>query len=35
VLSHKLGGVMFWEYSNDPAGTLLDVIHRSLAVPSP
>jgi chitinase len=35
VLSHKLGGVMFWEYYNDPAGTLLDVIHRSLAVPSP
>jgi chitinase len=35
VLSHNLGGVMFWEYSNDPAGTLLGVIHRSLPVPSP
>lgn len=30
VLSHKLAGVMFWEYSNDPSGTLLRAIHDSL-----
>jgi chitinase len=30
VLSHKLGGVMFWEYSNDPSGTLLRAIDDSL-----
>ena len=30
VLSHKLGGVMFWEYSNDPSGTLLRAIDESL-----
>ena len=30
VLSHKLGGVMFWEYSNDPSGTLLRAINDSL-----
>ena len=30
VLSQKLGGVMFWEYSNDPSGTLLRAIHDSL-----
>ena len=30
VLSHKLGGVMFWEYSADPSGMLLGVINQSL-----
>lgn len=30
VLSHKLGGVMFWEYSGDSAGTLLGVLNQSL-----
>jgi chitinase len=30
VLTHKLGGVMFWEYSGDPSGTLLGTISQSL-----
>jgi chitinase len=30
VLAHHLGGVMFWEYSNDPSGTLLHAIDASL-----
>jgi chitinase len=30
VLDHKLGGVMFWEYSGDPAGELLGVINHLL-----
>jgi chitinase len=30
VLSRGLGGVMFWEYSGDPSGTLLSVINKSL-----
>ena len=30
VLSQGLGGVMFWEYSNDPSGTLLRAINDSL-----
>ncbi len=30
VLKQRLGGVMFWEYSNDPSGTLLGAIHDSL-----
>jgi len=29
VISHKLGGVMFWEYTNDPSGTLLHAIRDS------
>jgi chitinase len=29
VSSHKLGGVMFWEYSGDPSGTLLRSINES------
>ena len=29
VLTHKLGGVMFWDYSGDPAGILLGAIHQS------
>jgi chitinase len=30
VLTHKLGGVMFWSYSDDPSGTLLGVINQTL-----
>jgi chitinase len=32
VLEHKLGGVMFWDYSGDPAGILLGAINQSLRV---
>ncbi len=30
VLSHKLGGIMFWSYFNDPSGELLSAIDRGL-----
>jgi chitinase len=30
VLEHKLAGVMFWEYSNDPSGVLLQSINAGL-----
>lgn len=30
VLDHNLGGVMFWEYSGDPSGALLDAIDIGL-----
>jgi chitinase len=30
VLIHKLGGVMFWDYSGDPSGALLGTINQSL-----
>jgi GH18 family chitinase len=30
VVAHHLGGVMFWDYSNDPSGTLLHAIDESL-----
>jgi chitinase len=30
VLTHKLGGVMFWDYSGDPSGALLHAIQSSL-----
>ena len=30
VRSHKLGGVMFWEYFGDPDGTLLQAIDKGL-----
>ena len=30
VVTHKLGGVMFWEYSGDPAGVLLKAINQPL-----
>jgi chitinase len=30
VLAHKLGGIMFWEYSGDAAGVLLGTIDQSL-----
>lgn len=29
VLTHKLGGVMFWDYSGDPSGALLQAIQGS------
>ena len=32
--AHKLGGVMFWEYANDPSGTLLGAIHKALLTDS-
>jgi chitinase len=36
VRKNHLGGVMFWEYSGDPSGTLLGVIDKSLRdAPSP
>jgi chitinase len=30
VKSHKLGGVMFWQYGNDPSEALLKTIYDSL-----
>jgi chitinase len=30
VKDHKLGGIMFWEYSSDPTGALLRTINRTL-----
>jgi chitinase len=30
VLTHKLGGVMFWDYESDPSGTLLRAIDNAL-----
>jgi chitinase len=30
VLAQKLGGVMFWEYTNDPSGALLGAINDAL-----
>jgi chitinase len=30
VLEHKLGGIMFWEYSADPKGALLDTVDQGL-----
>jgi len=32
VLKQKLGGVMFWDYSGDPAGVLLGAINQSLSM---
>ncbi len=31
VLSHKLGGVMFWEYFGDPSGKLLETINQAFS----
>lgn len=31
VLDHKLGGIMFWDYSGDPTGVLLDTIDRGFS----
>jgi len=33
VRTHKLGGVMFWDYESDPSGTLLHAAHDSLYSP--
>ncbi len=30
AVSHQLGGVMFWEYLDDPSGELLEAIDRAL-----
>jgi chitinase len=30
ITEHKLAGIMFWEYSSDPTGTLLKAINQSL-----
>ena len=30
VLTHQLGGVMFWDYSGDPSGALLRAIDTTL-----
>jgi chitinase len=30
VLDHKLAGIMFWDYSSDPSGKLLDAIDTGL-----
>lgn len=30
VMTHGLGGVMFWQYSQDPSGVLLQTIDRTL-----
>lgn len=35
VLSHRLGGVMFWEYFDDPSGTLTETIDRALQASAP
>ena len=35
VLAHKLGGVMFWDYSNDSDGKLLKTIDSELLHPVP
>jgi chitinase len=35
VLTRHLGGMMFWDYSNDPSGTLLHAIDESLLKQSP
>jgi chitinase len=30
VLSHKLAGVMFWDYESDSSGALLDALNEGL-----
>ena len=30
AVDHKLAGIMFWDYSGDPTGTLLDAIDKTL-----
>ncbi|HMF65321.1 MAG TPA: glycoside hydrolase family 18 protein [Edaphobacter sp.] len=34
VTEHHLGGIMFWEYSNDSTGILLQAVHAGLIPPS-
>lgn len=31
VLEHRLAGIMFWEYTNDPTGTLLHAVDSGLS----
>jgi len=33
IKAHNLGGIMFWEYSDDPSGVLLQTIDRALRKP--
>jgi len=33
VTSHRLRGIMFWEYSNDTTGILLEAVHGGLTPP--
>jgi chitinase len=35
VRAHRLGGIMFWEYFNDPSGKLLDAVNLSLHESAP
>jgi chitinase len=35
VMTHGLGGVMFWQYSDDPSGALLQTIARTLHQSTP
>lgn len=35
VMTHRLGGVMFWQYSLDPSGVLLETIARTLHQSTP
>ncbi|HEU4636144.1 MAG TPA: glycoside hydrolase family 18 protein [Edaphobacter sp.] len=35
VVSHRLRGIMFWEYSNDTTGILLEAVHGGLTPPPP
>jgi chitinase len=35
VNAHKLRGIMFWEYSNDTTGILLEAVHGGLTPPPP
>jgi chitinase len=34
LLDHHLGGIMFWDYSSDPSGALLDAIDKGLGQPA-
>ena len=34
LLYHHLGGIMFWNYTADPSGTLLDAIDKGLGEPA-
>ncbi len=34
VRQHHLGGIMFWQYTDDPRNTLLDAIDRGFGIPS-
>jgi chitinase len=35
VLSHKLAGIMFWDYESDSSGTLLNAVNEGLGKSSP